>query len=876
MIAKHVPMKSLQKSNFSELVEYITDEQEKHERVGAVTTTNCHSEQADIAALEVLNTQLLNTRSEADKTYHLIVSFRVGELPDEETLKAIEERICAGIGFAGHQRVSAVHHDTDNVHIHIAINKIHPTRYTIHEPFNAYHTLGQLCDKLEDEYGLQKDNHKAGKTGSENRASDMERHADVESLLGWIKRECQDQIRGAQSWSALHQVMRDHGLEIREHGNGLVISAENGITVKASSVSREFSKQKLEGRLGGFTKSALSGAANPKKRYDKQPMRSKVNTVELHARYKHEQQNSMANRADEWAKAVARKNRLIEDAKRSGRLKRATIKISGAPAMGKRLMYAAASATLRADIAAINKQYKQDRQEIYEKYQRRTWADWLRSEALKGDKEALEALRGREATTGLAGNTMAGKGAQKPFEAPFQRDGITKRGTIIYKVGDSAVRDDGDKLKVSRGADDAAMLAALRMAQERYGDRITVNGTAEFKERIARAAATANLAITFDDAALEARRQQLVQPLTTKEKPHVSNDRQNRGRTDRIRTGGPGHAATRAAAARAAAAGRAAGATGAAGPAGATGAERIGQHGRHAIGAKSHARSAGKNPPPQAKNAVRDLSQRSVVHVSERGEVLLPGHVPGHLEQQGAKPDHGVRRDIHRPGITRRSTPVQPTAPHGQAMPGAGKTKIGKVGMSPPPGSKDRLRRLSQLGSLAQLGSMSIGEPAPAPANPTPPAAGQAAPTVVAAVAAPAPWTAPAVTMPTATPAQPPREKPKSAKKEAGTRRDIFGLDPKPAGEAAAEKYIAEREQKRAKMFDIPKHVKYNFTNDATVVFGGVRQVDGQNLALLKQGDEVAVLPVDEATVRRLKRVSVGDQVSVTAKGAIKTKGRSR
>ncbi len=30
------------------------------------------------------------------------------------------------MGYADHQRVSAVHYDTDNVHIHIAINKIHP------------------------------------------------------------------------------------------------------------------------------------------------------------------------------------------------------------------------------------------------------------------------------------------------------------------------------------------------------------------------------------------------------------------------------------------------------------------------------------------------------------------------------------------------------------------------------------------------------------------------------------------------------------------------------------------------------------------------------------------------------------------------------
>jgi hypothetical protein len=47
-----------------------------------------------------------------------------------------------------------VHHDTDNLHIHIAINKIHLSRYTIHDPYNDHKTLGQVCDPLEREYGL--------------------------------------------------------------------------------------------------------------------------------------------------------------------------------------------------------------------------------------------------------------------------------------------------------------------------------------------------------------------------------------------------------------------------------------------------------------------------------------------------------------------------------------------------------------------------------------------------------------------------------------------------------------------------------------------------------------------------------------------------
>jgi len=80
----------------------------------------------------------------------------------------------------------------------------------------------------------------------------------------------------------------------------------------------------------------------------------------------------------------------------------------------------------------------------------------------------------------------------------------------------------------------------------------------------------------------------------------------------------------------------------------------------------------------------------------------------------------------------------------------------------------------------------------------------------------------------------------------------------------------------RLKVFDIPKHARYNQGNDGAAAFAGIRQVEGQTLALLKHGEEVMVLPVDDATARRLKRVAVGEVVTVTPKGSIKTKGRSR
>ena len=88
MIAKHVSMKSARKSNFAEVVKYITNEQDKNERVGNVTVTNCQFDRPDGAIAEILNTQAQNTRATSDKTYHLIVSFRPGEQPDAATLKA--------------------------------------------------------------------------------------------------------------------------------------------------------------------------------------------------------------------------------------------------------------------------------------------------------------------------------------------------------------------------------------------------------------------------------------------------------------------------------------------------------------------------------------------------------------------------------------------------------------------------------------------------------------------------------------------------------------------------------------------------------------------------------------------------------------------
>lgn len=92
---------------------------------------------------------------------------------------------------------------------------------------------------------------------------------------------------------------------------------------------------------------------------------------------------------------------------------------------------------------------------------------------------------------------------------------------------------------------------------------------------------------------------------------------------------------------------------------------------------------------------------------------------------------------------------------------------------------------------------------------------------------------------------------------------------------AAAEKYIAERETKRAAGMDIPKHRPFEASN-VPLSYAGTREVEGQKMALLKRGDEIMVLPIDATSAARAARLAIGDKIEIAADGTVKGRGRSR
>ncbi|HHL3494107.1 TPA: TraI/MobA(P) family conjugative relaxase [Legionella pneumophila] len=609
MIIRHIPMKKTRLSSFSGLVKYLCNEQNKQERVGKVRLSNCNSIDPIWAVQEVLATQAKNQRAMGDKTYHMLISFASGENPSAQALREIEESVASSIGFKEHQRISVVHHDTDNLHIHVAINKIHPKTFNMIEPFRAYKTFAEIASKLEIELDLKITNHQTRKNRSENLADDMEHHSGIESLINWMKLHCKEKIEAANSWMEIHSVLAEHGLMMRVKANGFVFCNAQGLTVKASSISRAFSKKNLESRLGSFISSLSENKVLSPNVYRYEPLNKKVLDSNLYAKYQHEKSHNKLFITEKLKQLREARVKLIEKAKKRGRIKRAALKLMNLSKVQKKYLYQHINKTLLNDINNIRKNYEKERSRLIDSRQNKTWADWLKQKAQGGDQDALVAMRYRNRKNNHD-YTISGADSDFPSLNFGQIDSVTKEGTEIYKKDNSVIRDNGKEIIISKGGSIPALKRALEMARQRYGDYICVNGSPLFKKIILQIVIQYQMPITFADLDLENQRQKLNFEQDKSHEQSRSNRQSHRRRT-------PGSHEV----------------------AGTTTGDRRGI-------TKPNSFSIRQGSPAKDHNSLRNLSKCDVVQLAGGGQVLLQNNAHDQLERQGFKPDNHVRRKI--------------------------------------------------------------------------------------------------------------------------------------------------------------------------------------------------------------------------------------
>jgi hypothetical protein len=442
------------------------------------------------AVLEVESVQARNRRARHG-TYHLILSFPAGEEPAADVLAAIERRACEALGFAEHQRISVVHHDTDHLHVHIAINRVHPKTHRVHWPSYSKLVLDRFCVDLEQEYGLRPDRHRTREraahleaasalrvslmsscaegmrqartwaalhataekhgvqvqlrgnglafvardgvhvrtssvardlskvklerrlgafeaSGSarhaiaraeperpQRRAPDSERRGGIETLTGWIQRECADTFRGARSWRDLHERAAVHGLRLTLRGNGLIFVTQSGLATKASSVARDLSKAALEQRLGAFEAAPIA-VPIARAEYARRTMVRDERTSQLHERYRQEREAAFEARARAIAQLRQERARDEERLTRTSQRRWAAVRVVAKGRVAWALWSAYAKQADRRDRERARRRHRAAVRAAVAHHRSAGWLEWLRTSAVRGDADALTALRSRD------------------------------------------------------------------------------------------------------------------------------------------------------------------------------------------------------------------------------------------------------------------------------------------------------------------------------------------------------------------------------------------------------------------------------------------------------------------------------------------------
>jgi len=530
MISRHIGI-APQHDNYARLARYIAAAGQEDEKLLTSWCAGCAEEDYAQGIAEVAETQALNTRAAHCKTYHLIVSFR----PEDETkltqekFRAIEERFAGVLGLAEHQRHCAVHKNTGNLHVHIAYNLIHPERFTLHEPFRDYHKRDRLCRELEQEYGLAMDRGRDQEHPSlGSGAAQAEAHSGQESFASYAKRhtgEILAAVDTARDWQALHMALARFGMEIKPHGNGLVVKDQYGKhAIKASALDRSFSMKKLESRFGPYSPAQRLDDIQEQSRYQAEPLHRAPERGKLFTEYR----QGIEERKARLQTIKDREKATLAVIWEQWAAKRKAIEALGIAKKNRRNLLSIARKHEAEAIAKARLNLMPDREAVHRELPFTSWNSFLQSKAEQGNEVALAVLRSRQESIAEEKEDTPGKdwsqhgreqfaNAKAEYaareRAALELEGVSNKakkrllavlrmehlavegslagfqhridhkGAVIFTLpGGGVIRDEGKKLFFS-ARDEAAQRVALAYAKKKWGRGIILEGNRIMREQ---------------------------------------------------------------------------------------------------------------------------------------------------------------------------------------------------------------------------------------------------------------------------------------------------------------------------------------------------------------------------------------------------------
>lgn len=484
MISKHVHYEAAH-DNYGALARYIADAGHEGEKCLALWCAGCAADDDyDLAIIEAQAVQSMNTRSRKEKTYHLLVSFRPKDEArlTPEAFKAIEERFATALGFVEHQRHCGIHKNTNNIHMHISYNMVHPERLTRHEPFRDYAARDKLCRELEREYGLAVDNGREQR--KENaltpKAATIEAQTGQESFESYAKRHKEKilgAIASATHWQDLHEALKAHGLGIKPHGNGFVVTDLHGQhTAKASTVDRSLSAKRLQERFGDFRPYRNLRPIQEISRYQAVPLHRSPERGELYARFR----TGIKTRKNKLEAVKEREGKQLAAIRQEWAAKRREIENMDIHKRNRRNLLTLAGKHEKEAIAKNKLAMLPEREAVRREIPYTSWQDFLKLEAGNGNEVALAVLRSRK-------ESVEPETALKPAQAPkkdWSRHGLdyAAKTAICAEYAERERELQGRQGLSSRGKKE--LQAFLRMEQVAAEARAEGAELGEIKRRI--------------------------------------------------------------------------------------------------------------------------------------------------------------------------------------------------------------------------------------------------------------------------------------------------------------------------------------------------------------------------------------------------------
>ena len=200
---------------------------------------------------------------------HWILSWQENEQPTREQVDEAVSLFLRGMGLAEHQTVYALHKNTGNYHLHIAVNRTHPYTQKVIQPHRGFdiNEAHKIIAEIEHRQGwapqmnaryrvneqgyVVKNLRHRTQVKPKPKAEDFENATGEKSAQRIAQERGHAVIQSASCWEELHAGLDAVGLRFVRKGSGAVIFVGD-TAIKASSVDRNFGMSKLCKRLGDF------------------------------------------------------------------------------------------------------------------------------------------------------------------------------------------------------------------------------------------------------------------------------------------------------------------------------------------------------------------------------------------------------------------------------------------------------------------------------------------------------------------------------------------------------------------------------------------------------------------------------------------------